>query len=538
MSSNIKSITIKNFKGVGESEVHVELRPITLLFGANSAGKSTILHALQFIRDVLERNNADPDRTLNGGGAVDLGGFRNAVNGRDLSKQIELAICIDLSDSSLPDLVPNTFEDSSLDGNNLWDFYDQLQKIRNKAQTASVKLILAWSKLSEQAVIIGYHIGINDDWLAEFTASSDGKDVSVKVNPNNQIFLEKLPEGETNESLLSLIIDLSESDGWTDHFDQTIGDEYSLWPEILFSVKEAGVEKPGAGLKHWLTPKVGGLKSALPRLDSLLNIPTPDVSRSENIFIAREFTSFLSSLLIGPAILARDELRKLRYIGPIREIPKRNFDANLTKDESRWSDGMAAWEALLSGSQQLVDNCSSWMSETSKLNTGYGVVRRHIKEIDIDNSAIDIGWIKPRISLTDKNNLQLQPKDVGVGISQVLPVVVAALERNASIVTIEQPELHIHPRIQVGLGDLFIHGAIEHQLSFLIETHSEYLIKRLMRRIREGTLSLEKLSVCYVQSLGQETRIIQLEIDEAGDFINDWPGGFFEESFNEQFSGR
>jgi AAA15 family ATPase/GTPase len=83
VSSNIKSVTIKNFKGIGESEVRIDLKPITLLFGANSAGKSTILHALQFIRDVLERNNADPDRTLNGGGAVVVCGFGNAVNGRD-----------------------------------------------------------------------------------------------------------------------------------------------------------------------------------------------------------------------------------------------------------------------------------------------------------------------------------------------------------------------------------------------------------------------------------------------------------------------
>jgi hypothetical protein len=46
-----------------------------LLFGANSAGKSSMLHALQHVREILERNNANADRTLQGGDAVDLGGF-------------------------------------------------------------------------------------------------------------------------------------------------------------------------------------------------------------------------------------------------------------------------------------------------------------------------------------------------------------------------------------------------------------------------------------------------------------------------------
>ena len=59
----ITAITIENFKGISEP-VRVELKPITLLFGANSVGKSTIVQALHYVREILERNNVDADRCL------------------------------------------------------------------------------------------------------------------------------------------------------------------------------------------------------------------------------------------------------------------------------------------------------------------------------------------------------------------------------------------------------------------------------------------------------------------------------------------
>jgi hypothetical protein len=100
------------------------------------------------------------------------------------------------------------------------------------------------------------------------------------------------------------------------------------------------------------------------------------------------------------------------------------------------------------------------------------------------------------------------PQDVGVGISQVLPVIVVALHSNSGIVAIEQPELHIHPAFQVALGDLFISQVKEQNVCFLLETHSEHLLLRMLRRIRETSenslppdvdgLTPEQLSICYV----------------------------------------
>src|SRR6266851_3576614 len=90
----ITAIEIENFKGIRD-RVRIDLKPITLLFGPNSAGKSTILHALHYAREVLERHNLDADKTQLGGEWIDLGGFRSLVHSHDLNRVITIGIEFD-----------------------------------------------------------------------------------------------------------------------------------------------------------------------------------------------------------------------------------------------------------------------------------------------------------------------------------------------------------------------------------------------------------------------------------------------------------
>jgi predicted ATPase len=159
---------------------------------------------------------------------------------------------------------------------------------------------------------------------------------------------------------------------------------------------------------------------------------------------------------------------------------------------------------------------------------------------------------RTEIALRDfQKGVLVAPSDVGVGISQMVPVVVAALRKRDGILAIEQPELHIHPAIQVGIGDLFIHAVRPNPegwsapKSLLIETHSEHIMLRLLRRIREQTanelppgvlgLSPEELSVIYVEGDSQGVRFRPLRVDGEGEFRDRWPRGFFEERAGELF---
>ena len=125
-------------------------------------------------------------------------------------------------------------------------------------------------------------------------------------------------------------------------------------------------------------------------------------------------------------------------------------------------------------------------------------------------------------------------------------------EHNYGIVMLEQPELHLHPAIQVELGDLFIESTCEHsgmERVFLIETHSEHLLLRLLRRIEETTenelpsniveLHAEDVSIIYVEPFRTKnsikTRIKRLRLDNTGEFVDRWPNGFFDERAGELF---
>ena len=100
----INRIEIQNFKGISRSQA-IDLKPITLLFGPNSAGKSTVLQALHYVREILERQNPDPDQTI-AGGLIDLGGFKALVHNLELSRAIYIKLVIDLSEEQGSEWLP------------------------------------------------------------------------------------------------------------------------------------------------------------------------------------------------------------------------------------------------------------------------------------------------------------------------------------------------------------------------------------------------------------------------------------------------
>lgn len=545
MSSIIKSLSLKNFKGFSE-EVRIELRPITLLFGANSAGKSSVLQALQYVREILDRQNVNADRTLQGGEAVDLGGFLNLVNGRDPQKKVEIAVEMELGATSIPELVPDAFEDWQTTDEHVWWMYDTLQNIRRAVKTVAIRLSIGWNEQREQPIVQGYEIATNGEWCLRITSSRDGRDAQMRINHANPIFMVDAPDGD---ELLSLLDDFVNPEDLAQPVELLEASQpskspgkTSILPSLFSAVQEAGMERPGDGLRAWLT----GFRGALPRLDQMLFIPAPGAKGAENVYMVREFTAFLSWLTVGPALLLREQLGQMRYIGPLRRIPPRGLEVSFTKSDSAWSDGMAAWETLVTGSQDLVERVSDWMQSPAKLGTGYAVTRKAFQEFDPNQPVPQpIGPIRKRAQLVDGAGLTLQPQDVGVGISQVLPVVVAAQDGSASVVCIEQPELHIHPTVQVGLGDLFIDGVVNQGLSFLIETHSEHLILRLLRRIREAAemtsnvidqpLSPALIGVYCLSKRNGAVTIDEIPVTKEGDFAKPWPQGFFDERGAELF---
>lgn len=145
----------------------------------------------------------------------------------------------------------------------------------------------------------------------------------------------------------------------------------------------------------------------------------------------------------------------------------------------------------------------------------------------------------------ETDGIEVLPQDVGIGISQVIPVIVAVLHSKSGIMAIEQPALHVHPALKVALGDLFIAQARSQNVCFLLETHSEHLLLRLLRRIREtyedelppgiDGLTPEKLVIYNVEQTDDGVQVKELAVSETGDSLGRWPEGFFEERHAELY---
>ncbi len=250
------------------------------------------------------------------------------------------------------------------------------------------------------------------------------------------------------------------------------------------------------------------------------------------------------------------------YIGPLRDYPSRE-DAFIVNDDTGKNNILLQ----LRNSAQLREIVNHWFASSNKLRLPYRVKMRKLIDIDdlyeSEEHFLKISQAKDKkeivqylqenleglseITFVDtRTNTPVHNRDMGLGVTQILPIIMATNTKKNAQIIIEQPELHLHPALQCELADEFIRSYKEYGNSFLIESHSEHLLLRIMKRMRhtagdkqdrDKSLDLTPDDVCllYVDSDGENTFINELELDEDGTLLDIWPKGFFEEDYNERF---
>ncbi|HBH53141.1 MAG TPA: hypothetical protein DDY91_14730 [Planctomycetaceae bacterium] len=557
----ITAITIQNFKGIGE-RVELELRPLTLMFGPNSAGKSTVLHALQYLAEVMLHDNLDGPRDVAGKATVDLGGFRNLVHGHDLQSTLRVGVTVDLGNAAVEALQDPTHS---------FEAIQEALKLEDEqgghcnwfAVFTRVHVLIAvrWNEYTGRPDVSQLDLHAVDSehgpiplLLSIQTDLQDQRRI-VTINPGNPALEKTAPycpqteerhHSTSNERPNSTV--LGECLKRCEPLCQTVSS--GAW--CLASVGSSLIPGPGRGLFF--------ATSRFDRTAARQKLGGVDPEE----FLA-EVQGGLSHLLSVALNGVRDHLRSIRAIGPLRTLPPRNYHFSERTAASDWREGMAAWECLANAPQELVDRLNVWLKD--RLNTGYEIRRKEWIELDCS-----LPWVQELLSSTSaappnataraalgkltkfsrvvispvtNRSLELTLHDLGIGIAQLLPFVVAALDSKGGMIAVEQPELHVHPRIQAELGDLFIESVKTKKQRFLIETHSEHLILRLQRRIREATasrasnataLSSEDLVVYYLGREAGATVVRRIDVDRDGEFVQPWPDDFFDIDFYERFS--
>ena len=235
----------------------------------------------------------------------------------------------------------------------------------------------------------------------------------------------------------------------------------------------------------------------------------------------------------------------LKYLGPLRDAPKTLYPlVHVSDPDNVGLRGEHSASILELHKNKKVDYIPSESfrnsdfeptSDNQRLETAVNDWLQYLEVADIVISEIQ-GKYGRELKVRSSDSDQLHDlTQVGVGVSQVLPILVMCLlAEPGSTLVFEQPELHLHPKVQTLLGDFFLSMALCGK-QCIVETHSEYLIDRLRFRIASANNEQElnsKAKIYFVEQTSEGSSFQEVVINEYG-AISNWPQGFFDQSQHE-----
>ena len=242
-----------------------------------------------------------------------------------------------------------------------------------------------------------------------------------------------------------------------------------------------------------------------------------------------------SDLLSDLEVAYEDLMDRVFYLGPLRDYPRRQYNWSGGSPLDVGVRGESTVNAILAASENGNDY---QMKKWGKKLPFQEVVAMRLKEMGLIHSfsiaeiAKGSNIYQARVA-RDRRSPEVLLTDVGFGVSQVLPAIVLLnyVPKN-SIVIFEQPEIHLHPRVQSSLADAIIEIAKTRNLQVIIESHSEHLLRRLQRRVADETIQAELVKLYFVSQESGEARLSDIGLNEFGE-IRNWPEYFFGDGMGE-----
>ncbi|MCK5796323.1 MAG: DUF3696 domain-containing protein [Deltaproteobacteria bacterium] len=422
-------LRIKNIKAWGNQlwEQGIELAPVTLLLGANSAGKTSILQVPLLLSQTFGSTDRSLDLNLGGqkGDLLDFGSYEDVIHGHDAKLEMGFGLSIENGDSASGGVRSFDYEAT----------YVQAAKIPS---------------------IERFRLTANDETYGADRQARGGY--------------------------------------------RLVAPDYS--PSI---VGGRGVARRVFRPERSLTLPAEAL-AELGAAGSRIQDLSLDVKRA---------------------------IERVAYLGPLRESPERSYLWGRQTPGSLGPRGQRAVHALLA-------SANSRKKRKPGEEGGRGWLVERVSE-----------WLK-RLGVADGLELERQGRsryfevmlntrgqranivDVGFGISQVLPMIVLAhfVPRGSVIIT-EQPEIHLHPRAQVGLAELMVEVARDRNVQFIVETHSEHIFRRLQFLIADEKIAPTDCRMYFVdRDKKGAAELRPLEADAFGR-ISHWPDHFFGDAIGE-----
>jgi len=501
----LKSIGLENFRAFKKLD-NLEINPLTVLCGTNSSGKSTIIKSILLWKQSIDRDSTSGVRGFAyNGELVQLGSPKNWLFNNEKNKEIKFKLKISTKDGGIkPHLVRQILGQGTGHGTR-----DQDGRPLEYEINFSLGFI-PFPNAEGGIKITDYHINIKKISFVKTNKSSP--ELASKKKSSRQILDIRIEGDSQNDNYTISWKNLPEDGRWS----RVHGDE-------LKKERKAGTIK-------------------VLNDSSLINILRfePDFTNinieSTDHDILRQI--FFISLDIKASF--RDIFNRISYLGPIRGEPKRvifdeGYSGNMgTKGENT--------EFIFDHYIKRRVAYYFFDSKENKFNSRKTTLRKAselwlselgIKNFKLKKYANDI--LSFHLNSSEYSDYNVSIADVGFGVSQVVPIIIQGLllGRGGTLM-IEQPELHLHPKMQMKLADFFLSLVIAGK-KIIVETHSEHIINRLVRRVVEDNNNKFKqlVGINFVSSTKNGSKIEKIELSETEGIVN-WPDEFFDQAADEQ----
>jgi len=435
---NLKKVTIGNFKCF-QAENEIELGKLTLLTGANSSGKSSIIYS---ILGAIQSGEF-PFQFSTNGKYVNMGDFREVVHNHNRKEKIILGF---------------EFEgDSQLKIETVW-VEDEINKL---------------PKLFELKA---------EDVFFNLSIKASEKDFTVDFDYNP--FKDSLRDSLTRQILKSI-----------GHLASNIELSQKQNLEILSSNLLADFNSQQIA------------RNIL--IDKIPNFNGEKLISEKGLISLRHLFDIIPNQMIY-----FDE--KINFISSSRLAPDRTY-LEQTKTKLK----------VQNNGEGYLDQIISWESKNKeKLVELVSILKDLNLLFSIKSKRLDGGRFEIAVQ-TKEGGVETSLTDVGFGISQFLPILVADLQLpNSSTLFVAQPEIHLHPSVQSSFGDYLMNQIKTKDKNYVIETHSEYLLNKIRLGIVKGTIKEEDVKILFVDNEGVDNIIHKIEFTKQGQILNA-PDNFF-----------
>lgn len=568
---------LNNFKSIGQEEPLVlPFRPLTIFTGANSSGKSTILQSILLVTQTLQSPISSRSIILNGW-FKKFGSYSDIVNRGDTSKSIKIGFDIKNEETSNPRRFFSWSDDISSVSCNFDivagadDLQPDLERLeltacdfKGKKETLSVSKDIEHTS-KEEKIITENGFSVSDkDFLYKLVSDrkirfgyrgmeQELKVIGVVLNhflPNYMISYynraDKLKMYIRDVfSPGSIFLDINQAE--ESLFNDTVKDRIKKISEDLYNnsrkrnkkIFDAAYKKLQAECTieefHNLI-KASNIKTE--EKDKYITQFNEDCKKLSDSFGINRMPMYYQP---GVEFVQGYFCDKIKYLGPLREEPKALYplesNGDVTNVGLKGENTAAVYENNKAVTITYVDSASfkdlANVNIIKKTGTLEEAINNWLEYLGVANKidTHDRGKIGHELKISTDSGVELDLTHVGVGVSQILPILVLSLlAKEGDVIILEQPELHLHPKVQTRLADFFVSmNAIGKQC--IIESHSEYLINRLRYFVAvfDDSKVADDTMIYFVEKDGGHSKYRPVTINKYG-VIEEWPDGFFDES--------